>query len=89
MKTIEIVEKEYLPEQEKLLNIFKQHSKGGMPELPVVFKLPHVAKQRRFINHIPCKTIGCKRDYHIIAMEVIDFVKLLVKCGVEVKIYDN
>jgi hypothetical protein len=57
-----------------------------MPELPVIFKLPRVSKYRNFINRIPCKTIGGKGDYHIISMAVIDFVRLMVKCGIEVKI---
>lgn len=89
MKTIEIIEKEYLPEQQKLVDIFKQHAKGNAPEFPVIFKLPRVTKQRQFINRIPCKTIGGKGDYHIISMQVIDFVRLMVKYGVEVKIYDD
>lgn len=89
MKVIEIIEKEYLPEQQKLIDIFKQHAQGGMPELPVIFKLPRVAKYRNHINRIPCKTIGGKSGYHIISMLVIDFVRLMVKCGIEVKVYEE
>lgn len=89
LKVIEIIEKDYLPEQQKLIDIFKQHAQQGMPELPVIFKLPRVAKYRNHINRIPCKTIGGKSGYHIISMLVIDFVRLMVKCGIEVKIYEG
>lgn len=89
VKTIEIVEKDYLPEQQKLIDILKLHGQGCMPELPVVFKAPRTNKPRKFINRIPCKTIGGKGDYHMISMEVIDFVRLMVKSGIEVKIYDQ
>lgn len=89
MKVIEIIEKGYLPEQQKLIDIFKQHAQGSMPELPVIFKLPRVVKYRQYINRIPCKTIGRKGDYNLISMQVVDFVRLMVKCGIEVKIYEG
>jgi len=89
LKVIEIIEKGYLPEQQKLIDIFKQHAQGFMPELPIVFKLPRVAKHRQNINRIPCKTIGDKGEYHLISMQVVDFVRLMVKCGIEVKVYDE
>lgn len=89
MKVIEIIEKGYLPEQQKLIDIFKQHAQGCMPELPVIFKLPRVAKYRQSINRIPCKTIGGKGDCHLISMHVVDFVRLMVRCGIEVKIYEG
>lgn len=88
MKTIQIVPKEYLPEQQKLIDILKLHGQSCMPELPVVFKAPRVRTPRKRINHIPCKTIGGKGEYHLIAMEVVDFVRLMVKSGIEVRIYD-
>ncbi len=89
MKVIEIIEKGYLPEQQKLIDIFKQHAQGGMPELPIVFKLPRGSKYRQYINSIPCKRIGGKDEYHLISMQVVDFVRLMVKSGIEVKIYEG
>jgi len=89
MKVVKIIEKEYLPEQQNLIDIFKQHAQGCMPELPVIFKLPRVAKYRNHINRIPCKTIGGMTGYHLISMQVVDFVRLMVKCGIEVKIYEE
>ncbi|MFT4107719.1 MAG: hypothetical protein QM657_18350 [Lacrimispora sp.] len=89
MKVIEIIEKGYLLEQQKLVDIFKQHAQGCMPELPVVFKLPRGPRYRQYINRIPCKTIGGKGEYHLISMQVVDFVRLMVSCGIEVKIYEE
>ena len=74
MKVVKIIEKEYLPEQQNLIDIFKQHAQGCMPELPVIFKLPRVAKYRNHFNRIPCKTIGGMTGYHLISMQVEDFV---------------
>lgn len=88
MKTVEIIQKDYLPEQQKLVDILIQHGQSVMPELPVVFKAPRRNKPRKFINRIPCKTIGGRGDYHLVSMEVVDFVRLMVKSGIEVKIYD-
>ncbi|ADY54696.1 hypothetical protein Sgly_0330 [Syntrophobotulus glycolicus DSM 8271] len=90
MKTIEIVEKEYLPEQQKLLDIFRQHGQSAMPELPVVFKIPDIPnKVKTHINRVPCKTLSKRQGYMIIAMEVVDFVRLMVKSGIEMKISDK
>lgn len=86
MDTVEIVKKEYLPEQQKLIDIFDQHLKSVMPDFPVVFKMPRVKSERRFINRIPCKTIGGRGDEHIISMQVIDFIRLMVKSGIEVNV---
>ena len=88
MKTVEIIEKDYLPEQQMLIDILKLHGQGVMPEMPVVFKAPRRNKPRKQINHVPCKTIGGKGEYHLVSMEVVDFVRLMVKSGIEVKIYD-
>lgn len=89
MKTIEIVEKEYPSEQQKLIDIFKLHGQGCAPQFPITLKAPRTTKPRTFINRIPCKTIGGQGDYHLVSMEVIDFVRLMAKCGIEVKIYDD
>lgn len=90
MKTIEIIEKEYLPEQQKLVNIFKQHVKGVMPELPIIFKKARTSnKAPTHINRIPCKTIGGARGFWNVSMTVIDFVRLMVKSGIEVQIYEK
>jgi hypothetical protein len=91
LKTIEIIKKEnYLPEQQNLIKIFELHSKGCMPELPIVFKIPDIHnKTKTHINRIPCKTIGKQNGHMIISMEVIDYVRLMAKSGIEVKIYDN
>lgn len=89
MKTVEFIEKEYLPEQQKLLDIFKQHLQSDAPELPVIFKMPRTRKYRKAINHIPCNTIGGQGDYHIISMKHEDFARLLVKSGIEVRVYDD
>lgn len=89
MKAVEILQKEYLPEQEKLIDILRQHVHGCMPEFPVVFKAPRTKKPRKFIDRIPCKTIGGKGEYHLISMEVVDFIRLMVKSGIKVKIYDS
>ena len=88
MKTVEIVQKEYLPEQQSLIDILNQHLLGEGDGLPIVFKAPRLNKQRTHINRIPCKTIGGKGDCHLISMKVIDFVRLMVKSGIEVKIYE-
>lgn len=90
MKTVEIIQKDYLPEQQKLIDIFLQHLKAtrNMPELPIIFKLPNVpSKIKTHINRIPCKTIGKQNDHMIVTMKIIDFVKLMVKSGIEVKVY--
>ncbi len=89
MKTVEIIQKDYLPEQQSLIDILSRHGQSVMPELPVVFKAPRRNKPRKQINHIPCKTIGVQGDYHLVSMEVVDFVRLMVKSGIEVKIYDE
>lgn len=90
MITIEIIKKEYLPEQQKLVDIFEQHIKGVMPECPVIFKMPYIPnKIKTHINRIPCKTIGKQNDYRLISMQVEDFIRLMVKSGIEVSIYDE
>lgn len=90
MKTIEIIEKEYLPEQQKLVDIFKQHAKSVMPELPIVFKKVRTSnKTPTHINRIPCKTIGGIKGFWHVSMTVIDFLRLMVKSGIEVQIYEN
>lgn len=90
MAAIEIIQKDgYLLEQKKLIDIFQQHVEGDMQEFPVIFKMPNIPnKSRNHINRIPCKTIGKQGDYMLVRMEVVDFVRLMVKSGIEVKIYD-
>lgn len=89
MKVVEILQKDYQPEQENLIDILRQHIHGCMPELPVVFKAPRTNKPRKCFNRIPCKIIGGKGDHHLVSMEVVDFVRLMVKSGIEVRIYDQ
>ncbi len=85
----EIIEKEYHPVQQMLIDILRSHIKNGGEELPVVFTRPNIPnKALRHINRIPCKTIGKKGDRMIISMEIIDFVRLMVKSGIEIQIYD-
>lgn len=90
MKTVKIIEKKYLPAQQNLIDIFRNHLSSGMPELPVIFKPPDIPnKVKTHINRIPCKTIGKQNGYMIISMEVIDYILLLAKSGIEIKIYDE
>jgi hypothetical protein len=90
VKTVEIIEKDYLPEQTMLINIFRQRISGGNAEFPVIFKIPNEPnKIKTHIDRIPCKTVGKQDGYMIIAMEVVDFISLMVKNGIEVRIYDK
>lgn len=87
---IKICPKDYLPEQQKLIDILNLHAQeGAISELPIVFKAPRNKKQRTHINRIPCKTIGGKGDYHLISMEVVDFIRLMIKSGIEVQIHED
>jgi hypothetical protein len=90
MKVVEIIEKDYTPAKQVMVNIFKQHAKNSAPEMPVIFMIPDIPnKIKTHIERIPCKTVGKQNGKMIITMKPNDYVRLMVKYGIEVKIYDK
>lgn len=83
---VKIVEKDYTTEQIDLIKLYKKHMRSMMPEMPIIFKVPDVpGNMKKCISKLPCKTIGKSRGYMHLSMKPDDFLKLLIKSGIEVQ----
>ena len=91
-KQVEILKSEdYVPAQQNLIKIFENYAQGSLCGIaPIVFTAPYKKKPRKVINHIPCRTIGMDAEgRHLIAMTAINFVLLMAKSGIQMKVSET